>query len=151
MNIKLLNAFVTLAEKGNYAQAALALSMTQPALTKQINLLESKINVQLFTRGRHGSQLTMSGHKLLAEALKVLKQADSFIRHAEQIAKGSEGQIALGFGLSSFYFAPECIARFRVLYPAIDVTLEDIPSAKQYELLENGEWRIADRFCSDSG
>ncbi|MGC6387049.1 LysR family transcriptional regulator [Ewingella sp. S1.OA.A_B6] len=142
MNAKLLKAFVTLAEKGNYAQAALALSMTQPALTKQINLLESKINILLFTRGRHGSQLTMGGQQLLPEAIKVLKQTDSFIRHAEQVVKGSEGRIALGFGLSSFYFAPECIARFRRLYPDIDVMLEDIPSTKQYELLGNGELQI---------
>jgi len=33
MNLKLLKAFVTLAEKENYAEAASALSMTQPALT----------------------------------------------------------------------------------------------------------------------
>ncbi len=142
MNTKLLKAFVTLAEKGNYAQAALALSMTQPALTKQINLLESLINISLFTRGRQGSQLTMGGQRLLPEAKKVLKQADSFVQHAEQVAKGSEGRICLGFGLSSFYFAPQCIARFRHLFPAINVTLEDIPSAKQYELLENGELQV---------
>lgn len=142
MNVKLLKAFVTLAEKGSYAQAALALSMTQPALTKQINLLESLVNTSLFTRGRHGSQLTMGGKQLLPEAIKVLKQTESFLQHAGRVAKGSEGRIALGFGLSSFYFAPECITRFRGLYPAIDVTLEDIPSAEQYELLENGELQV---------
>lgn len=142
MNVKLLRAFVTLAEKGNYAQAALALSMTQPALTKQINLLESLINISLFTRGRHGSQLTMEGQQLLPEAIKVLRQTDSFLQHAQQVAKGGEGRIALGFGLSSFYYAPKCIARFRSLYPAIDVSLEDIPSAKQYELLESGELQV---------
>lgn len=142
MNVKLLKAFVTLAEKGNYAQAALALSMTQPALTKQINLLESMINISLFTRGRHGSQLTMGGQQLLPEAIKVIRQTDNFIQHAEQVAKGGEGRIALGFGLSSFYYAPECIARFRSSYPAIDVSLEDIPSAKQYDLLEDGELQV---------
>src|SRR5476649_26918 len=106
MNIKLLKAFVTLAEKGSYAEAAATLAMTQPALTKQINLLESLINIKLFARGRQGTQLTMGGQRLLPEAKKVLKQADSFVQHAEQVAKGREGQICLGFGLSSFYFAP---------------------------------------------
>ncbi|TPG59264.1 LysR family transcriptional regulator [Ewingella americana] len=142
MNIKLLKAFVTLAEKGNYAQAALALSMTQPALTKQINLLESQVNIPLFSRGRHGSQLTTGGRRLLPEVIKVLKQMDNMLRYAEQIVQGSEGRIAMGFGLSSFYFAPESIAKFRNTYPAIDITLEDIPSSKQYELLESGELQI---------
>ncbi|GBU14066.1 transcriptional regulator [Enterobacterales bacterium] len=142
MNVKLLKAFVTLAERGNYAQAALALSMTQPALTKQINLLESLINTQLFARGRHGSQLTMGGQQLLPAAMKMLRQTENFLQHADQVAKGSEGRIALGFGLSSFYFAPECIAKFRRFYPAVNVSLEDIPSAKQYDLLESGELQV---------
>jgi DNA-binding transcriptional LysR family regulator len=142
MNLKLLKAFVVLAEKGNYLQAALALSMTQPALTKQINLLESLLNTPLFIRGRHGSQLTMGGQRLLPEAIKVLKQAGSFLQHAKQIARGEEGRINIGFGLSSFYFAPQCIARFRRLYPAIEVSLEDIPSTRQYDLLENGSLQV---------
>lgn len=61
MNIKLLKAFVMLAQKGNYGDAAQALCVTQPALTKQINLLESMLNIHLFTRGRHGAALTRSG------------------------------------------------------------------------------------------
>ncbi|MGK4623676.1 LysR family transcriptional regulator, partial [Raoultella ornithinolytica] len=53
MNIRLLKAFLILAEKGNYADAARALLISQPALTKQINLLESLVNMSLFSRGRH--------------------------------------------------------------------------------------------------
>lgn len=48
LNIRLLKAFLILAEKGNYADAARALFISQPALTKQINLLESQVNMSLF-------------------------------------------------------------------------------------------------------
>src|SRR5471032_3245060 len=125
MNLRLLHAFVMLAEKENYADAADALAISQPALTKQINLLESLLNVALFSRGRQGTRLTTGGQLLLPEAKKVLKQNAVFLQHAAQVAKGGEGVIAAGFGLSGFIFAPQCIARFRAEYPGVEFRLED--------------------------
>ncbi|WP_145508062.1 LysR family transcriptional regulator [Yersinia alsatica] len=142
MNLKLLKAFVMLAEKGNYSEAAQALCVTQPALSKQINLLESMLNLQLFSRGRHGAELTRCGQQLLSEAEKVVNQSDFFVQHAARVAQGMEGFIAVGFGLSTFYTAPNCIAKFRQQYPAITMTLEDIPSAQQYALLTGGELQV---------
>ncbi|CNK42977.1 LysR family transcriptional regulator [Yersinia frederiksenii] len=142
MNLKLLKAFVRLAEKGNYSEAAQALCVTQPALSKQINLLESMLNLQLFSRGRHGAELTRCGQQLLSEAEKVVNQSDFFVQHAARVAQGMEGFIAVGFGLSTFYTAPNCIAKFRQQYPAITMTLEDIPSAQQYALLTGGELQV---------
>jgi len=142
MNIRLLKAFLILAEKGNYADAARALFISQPALTKQINLLESMVEMSLFTRGRHGATLTASGRRLLPEAEKVVRQTRLFMHHAERVSKGIEGHVAVGFGLSSFYRAPRCIAEFRRDYPGIEMSLTDLPSFKQYELLQNDELQV---------
>lgn len=142
MNIKLLKAFVILARKGNYGEAAQALCITQPALTKQINVLESLLNLSLFSRGRRGAQLTPSGQQLLSEAEKVVNQSESFLQYAARVAKGAEGFISVGFGLSTFYTAPNYIAAFRQQYPAIMMTLEDIPSTQQYALLSTGELHV---------
>jgi DNA-binding transcriptional LysR family regulator len=142
MNLRLLKAFVTLAEKGNYADAAQTLAVSQPALTKQINLLESTINVALFSRGRQGTSLTAGGKRLLPEAEKVLKQAGLFLQRAEGVAKGEEGMMAVGFGLSSFTFAPQCIAHFRRHYPGVNVSLEDLPSSLQEEMLQSGVLQV---------
>ncbi|CFQ10761.1 LysR family transcriptional regulator [Yersinia enterocolitica] len=142
MNIKLLKAFVMLAQKGNYGDAAQALCVTQPALTKQINLLESMLNIHLFTRGRHGAALTRSGQQLLAQAEKTVSQSEFFLQSAARVAKGIEGLLTIGFGLSTFYTAPHYIAKFRQQFPAISITLEDIPSAQQYALLTRGELQI---------
>ncbi|MFW5392380.1 LysR family transcriptional regulator [Yersinia sp. 2544 StPb PI] len=142
MNIKLLKAFVMLAQKSNYNEAAQALCITQPALSKQINLLESMLNLHLFSRGRHGALLTPGGQQLLAEAEKVINQSNFFLQHAARVAKGIEGFISIGFGLSTFYTAPHCIAKFREQFPGIAIMLEDIPSAQQYALLTHGELQI---------
>ncbi|MDK9607561.1 LysR family transcriptional regulator [Lelliottia wanjuensis] len=142
MNIRLLKAFVILAEKGNYADAARALFISQPALTKQINLLESQVNIALFSRGRHGAALTAGGRRLLPEAEKVVRQTQLFMQHAERVSKGVEGHISVGFGLSSFYLAPRCIADFRRDYPGVEMSLTDLPSFQQYELLQNDELQV---------
>lgn len=142
MNLRLLNAFIILAEKNNYADAAEALFISQPALTKQINLLEATLGVALFTRGRQGTRLTPGGLRLLPEARKIQKQTTLFLQHAAQVAKGGEGVIAAGFGLSSFLFAPQSIAQFRAVYPGVEFTLEDLPSAQQYDMLKKEELQV---------
>lgn len=142
LNIRLLKAFVVLAEKGNYADAARALFISQPALTKQINLLESQVNMSLFSRGRHGAVLTANGKRLLPEAEKVVRQTQLFMQHAERVSKGVEGHIAVGFGLSSFYLAPRCIADFRRDFPGVEMSLTDLPSFQQYEQLQNDELQV---------
>ena len=142
MNIRLLKAFLMLAEKRNYADAARALFISQPALTKQINLLESLVETSLFTRGRHGATLTGGGRRLLPEAEKVVRQTRLFMHHAERVSKGIEGHLAVGFGLSSFYLAPRCMAEFRRECPGIEMSLTDLPSFQQYELLQNDELQV---------
>lgn len=142
MNIRLLQAFLILAEKGNYADAARTLCISQPALTKQINLLESMVKVSLFSRGRHGATLTAGGRRLLPEAEKVVRQTQLFMHHAGLVSTGAEGYIAVGFGLSSFYLAPRCIAEFRRDYPGMEMSLKDLPSFLQYELLQNDELQV---------
>ncbi len=48
MDIKQLRALVALAEQGNYRQAASRLCISQPALSKQIQALETQLGVRLF-------------------------------------------------------------------------------------------------------
>jgi Transcriptional regulator len=79
---------------------------------------------------------------LLPEAEKVVRQTQSFMQHAEWVSKGLEGHIAVGFGLSSFYLAPRCIADFRRDYPGVEMSLTDLPSFQQYELLQNDELQV---------
>lgn len=67
IDIKLLRAFVTLAEQGSYHRASRLLFLTQPALSKQIKMLETLIGGPLFTRGRYGAILTEHGCQLFFE------------------------------------------------------------------------------------
>lgn len=137
MDIKLLRAFVTLAQSGRYRSASEKLCVTQPALTKQIQTLEYISGVSLFLRGRHGAKLTVAGEQLLPEASEVLKCYENFLKKAGDIQKGKAGKLILGFGISSFRMAPEKLTVFRGFFPDVKVFLNDMPSMVQcHELLE---------------
>ena len=88
MDLRLLRAFVTVARCGNFGAAAGELATSQPALTKQIQLLERRLGSALFSRGRHGARLTSAGELLLSDAVDLLARADAFERRAVQVASG---------------------------------------------------------------
>ncbi len=139
MDIRLLRAFVTLARLSNYRAAAETLCITQPALTKQIQSLEFHCGMTLFQRGRQGARLTVAGHQLLEQAAGVVDHYDSFVSHIAEIQRGNEGELNLGFGVSSFRLAPKLVAGFRRRFPLVQVSLNDISSVVQYQLLAAGQ------------
>ncbi len=139
MDIKQLRALVALAEQGNYRQAASRLCISQPALSKQIQALETQLGVRLFERGRQGAVLTAGGQRLYPEAQVLVAQYQQFQQRARRVALGEAGRLSLGFGLSSFHLAPQLVAAFRQRFPEVAIGLEDLPSERQYQLLLQGE------------
>ncbi|GAA1594276.1 LysR family transcriptional regulator [Kribbella sancticallisti] len=138
----MLRAFAAVARSGNFGVAAAELSTSQPALTKQVQLLERRLGSVLFDRGRHGARLTSAGERLLPEAVDLLARADAFERHAAQVATGVEGSLAIGFGLSGIELAPRAVALFRSRYPGVAVSLDDMSSAVQCERLAAGSLQV---------
>ena len=61
MDIKVLAAFITVANEENITHAAEQLHITQPALSRQLMRLEAELGVRLFIRGKHTIQLTEEG------------------------------------------------------------------------------------------
>jgi DNA-binding transcriptional LysR family regulator len=142
MDLRLLRAFVAVARLRNFGAAAEELSTSQPALTKQIQVLERRVGSVLFTRGRHGARLTPAGELLLPDALDLLDRSEAFDRRAAQVAVGDEGSLAIGFGLSGIDLAPRAVALFRSRWPGVSVSLDDMSSAVQCERLLAGSLQI---------
>ncbi len=138
-----MRALVLAADRPTFSEAATALSITQPAFTKQIQQLESLVGMPLFRRGRHGSVLTAAGSALLADARAIVELADRFEARVKRMSSGDEGYLAVGFGLSSIAVAPRAIAAFRSAFPGVAVRLEDMSSAAQIEGVRRGDLDIA--------
>lgn len=139
MEDRLLRAFVALADHGNYGAAARALAVTQPALTKQIQGLETRVGGTLFTRGRHGAEPTALGRALLPDARDAVERLDAFTLRARRLTAAGAARLAVGFGLSTIEIAPRTVAEFRRRRPGVRVALDDMPSATQIERLRRGE------------
>lgn len=138
-----LRTFCQLAEDGNYRVASEHLHITQSALTKKIQRLETYCGVVLFERGRQGASLTEAGVALLPDAERIVASFESYKSLTQRVAKGVAGYLNIGFGISSYHLAPNYIAKFKKEYPEIHITLNDMPSQKQSEALLLGELQLS--------
>jgi len=137
MELRLLRSFIAVAEIQNFGAAAKSLSMTQSALTKQIQVLERQTGNTLFARGRHGASLTPAGQLFLAEAIDLVRRSDALAQRMRRVAAGAEGVLNVGFGMSAIDIAPRAVADFRTKHPAIDIRLEDMSSSAQFAAIRN--------------
>ncbi|MEZ8743943.1 LysR family transcriptional regulator [Vibrio sp. 10N.222.54.F12] len=150
MEFDLLKAFCQLAKSGNYRLASEQLYITQSALTKKIQRLESNIGASLFSRGRHGAELTHAGKTLLAEAQRLVHSMQAFEQLSGSVVNGTQGHLNIGFGVSTYHEAPKLIAAYKQQYPEVHVTLNDTPSKQQTDELLSHELDISFNRIPDS-
>lgn len=89
---------IKLAEHKNFARAAEALHLSQPALSRSIQALEDQLGVRLFDRDQSGVEPTLYGHLLLERARDLDLAATDLMREIE-LAKGVDsGELKVGVG-----------------------------------------------------
>ncbi|WP_406504142.1 LysR family transcriptional regulator [Streptomyces sp. NBC_00212] len=101
VDTRLLRYFVAVAEEGNLTRAAERLFVSQPALTKQIKQLESRLGVRLFTRSRAGTVLTEPGRSLAERVPALLAEWDRTLRETRSAAGRAERVLRVGFMASA--------------------------------------------------
>jgi len=97
MDTRLLRSFVAVAADGSITRAAERLFVSQPALTKQIKQLETRLGMRLFTRSRAGMALTEAGRALAQRAPAVLAGWDSALVDVRRVAGREERALRVGF------------------------------------------------------
>ncbi|EDK30246.1 Transcriptional regulator, LysR family protein [Vibrionales bacterium SWAT-3] len=150
MEFDLLKAFCQLAKSGNYRLASEQLYITQSALTKKIQRLESNIGASLFSRGRNGAELTHAGKTLLADAQRLVDSMQAFEQLSGSVVNGTEGHLNIGFGVSTYHEAPKMIAAYKQQQPNVRITLNDTPSKQQKDELLSHELDISFNRIPDS-
>jgi len=135
-----LRCFVTVAEELHFGRAAARLNMTQPPLSRQIQVLEHIVEAPLLDRTSRSVRLTPAGRSFLPEARRILKLAESASQVARRIALGKTGSIKIGFTATSAYgFMPDLVAACRTRLPEIDLSLKEMVSGDQMEALVSGQ------------
>jgi DNA-binding transcriptional LysR family regulator len=139
MKLAHLRAFVMLAEERHFGRAAERLAMAQPPFSQQIKTLEEELEVTLVSRARRPIELTSAGRAFLHEARRILHQVEAARATARRVGAGYEGRLAIGVvGSAAVEFLPDILRRFRERWPAVTLSVREMPSPLQLEALVNG-------------
>jgi DNA-binding transcriptional LysR family regulator len=96
MTLVQLRHFVALADAGSYVQAAKAVFLTQPALTRSILSLEDELGGKLFDRLGRRIALTQFGAEILQRASRLVGDAESLKQAGKWMHEGLVGQLRIG-------------------------------------------------------
>lgn len=137
MEMRQIRGFIELATVLNFRLAASHLHITQPALSRQIRLLEDEIGVPLFDRDRHGVALTYAGEIFLVDLQDLVGHAEYAVERARRATHGTIGLLRVGFISTAVtsQVLPPLISKFREVHPHVEVNLQNRPTVIQMRML----------------
>ncbi len=139
MDIRQLRTFVHVAELGSFSKAADRLHIAQPALSRQIRLLEAELKTDLLVRHGRGVTLTGAGAVFLDRAAGILRQIEQ--ARADIAAEAGEvtGQVSFGMPPSvGFVLAGPLAEDFRRTCPKVRLKIIEGVGAYVHEWMLGG-------------
>jgi LysR family nitrogen assimilation transcriptional regulator len=144
MDLKQLEYFVRVAELGSFTRAAIALDIAQPALSRQVRLLEVELHQTLLTRNGRGAVPTEAGKLLLAHGRGILHQVDRAREELGRVRGSLAGRVAVGLPSSLARVLTVPLTRaFRRQMPDATISISEGLSVAMQESLVNGRLDIA--------
>ena len=124
MNLHHLEHFLALVETGSFSRASEALHLTQPALSRSIQMLEQELGVQLIDRIGKRNELTPFGVVVAERARRIVSEAVDLKHTAQLLTQGDGGTIRLGFGSApNAMFAGPLLSYMLRQYPNVGIHL----------------------------
>jgi DNA-binding transcriptional LysR family regulator len=144
MNLGHLRTFVAIVDAGGVHRAAARLHLSQPAVSRQIQALETGLGVPLFDRVGRRVQLTSEGEDLLRRSRRLLAEAESFTERADALKKGETGILRVG-ATPQVIESPlaDFLNGFRDRYPGVEVQLVEEGGTNLPGRLERGHILLA--------
>ena len=121
-----LRSFVAVAELSSFGEAASALNISQPALTRRIQKLEELLGVQLLDRTTRQVGPSAVGRDFLPRARHLIDELDSSLLSVREIAERASGLVTVAsIPTAVFYLLPEIIEAFGAEFPRVRVKVLD--------------------------
>lgn len=144
MDLKQLEYFVRVAELGSFTRASIALDIAQPALSRQVRLLEVELRQNLLVRNGRGATPTEAGKLLLEHARGILHQVDRAREELGRVRGALAGRVAIGLPPSLARVLTVPLTRaFRQQMPEAQLSISEGLSVAMQESLVNGRLDIA--------
>jgi LysR family nitrogen assimilation transcriptional regulator len=151
MDLKQLEYFVRVAELGSFTRAAIALDIAQPALSRQVRLLEVELRQTLLTRNGRGALPTEAGKLLLAHGRGILHQVERAKEELGRVRGSLAGRVAVGLPTSVARMLTVPLTRaFRRQMPDATISISEGLSVAMQDSLINGRLDIAVLYNAQS-
>lgn len=144
LEIRAIQAFLTLAETRHFGRAAGLLGLSQPAFSRQIQRLEHAAGGPLFERSSTGAELLPRGRLIeecMQRALDAVEEAEGLLAQRRRVATG---EVVLGTVVSAgAFFLPRVLQTLREAHDSIQVTVFEAESAALEQALSRGRVELA--------
>ena len=144
MDLKQIAYFVRVAELGSFTRASLTLAIAQPALSRQIRLLEVELRQNLLVRNGRGVTLTEAGRLMLEHGRGILHQVERAREDLGRARGAMAGRVTVGLPPSLARLLTVPLSRaFRTHLPDASLSITESLSMSMQEWLQNGRLDIA--------
>jgi len=140
MNLNRLECFLMLAKTLSFTETAQLLSLTQPSVSRQIQLLEEELKTKLFIRDRHSVKLSPEGKSLRVRIAPLVEQMARVVSESREESEAIRGPIHFGClpEIGQNFFS-SLVIDFQKLHPSVDIHLHYVLEHQAVALLKEGE------------
>lgn len=136
MYVQQLRNFLVLSETLNFRKAAEQINIVQPALSRQIQLLEHETGTLLFSRTNRAVALTEAGIFFAREAKRILQDLDKTILQTAQLHRGEAGEIRLTHASSAMNaVVPAFLVKVKRQWPNLKTVVQETSNFQQIEMM----------------
>ncbi len=144
LSLRQVRYFIAVAENGSVTGAAQQLSVSQSTVTEAIKGLEEELGIQLVERQARGVSLSYKGQQFLRHAHRILAEVNDAQRALRSEQAPLVGQLQIGVTtLVAGYCLSDLLARYRRVFPAVQVSVVEDTRDYLEHLLLNGEIDVA--------
>jgi DNA-binding transcriptional LysR family regulator len=137
MDLNQIRSFLAVTQTLNFTNAAKQNGVPQSTVSRQINDLETQLNVKLFYRTKRDVQLTEEGRTFLPYAREMMEAAQKGSFAVKQLHEGAKGRLSIATIATSGAFLADCLREFGKAYPDIVVDITYVSSGDA--LLDEGQ------------
>lgn len=143
MRLEQLQAFLAVAETGNFQQAAQKCGVSQSTISRQVQSLESMVGIALFHR-QGNVKLTLGGDRLLQHAKKICQIWANAEQELTDLQLGKQTELCVaGIPSACAYQLPPILQVFAQTYPNVQLRVTTLGSDRAIKVLKDGLIDIA--------